>query len=144
MATACLHFLAGPFLVSDAGEAPKGLRHRWGGLSLAGLLMAAWLWFDAVPAGAAESLGPFRLDALTWFVRGLTLAGGVLLLLTMWDRVDDSRAAEHHGCLLLIVAGVLLVAGTGWHVARFLDDGSPRYVAILERGQSPSVVSNQS
>ena len=26
-----------------------------------------------------------------------------------------------------------LVSGTGWHVARFLDDGSPRYVAILEK-----------
>ncbi len=25
-----------------------------------------------------------------------------------------------------------LVAGTGWHVARFVDDGSPRYAAILE------------
>jgi SAM-dependent methyltransferase len=26
-----------------------------------------------------------------------------------------------------------LVAGSGWRVARFLDDGSPRYVAILAR-----------
>lgn len=26
-----------------------------------------------------------------------------------------------------------LVAGTGWQVERFLDDGSPRYVALLER-----------
>jgi len=26
-----------------------------------------------------------------------------------------------------------LVKGTGWHVAHILDDGSPRYVAILER-----------
>ena len=26
-----------------------------------------------------------------------------------------------------------LASGTGWHVARFLDDGSPRYVAILEK-----------
>lgn len=37
-----------------------------------------------------------------------------------------------------------LVAGTGWHVAHVLDDGSPRYVAILERDQTPSVVSSQS
>jgi SAM-dependent methyltransferase len=36
-----------------------------------------------------------------------------------------------------------LVAGTGWHVARVLDDGSPRYAAILER-QTPSVASSQS
>lgn len=32
-----------------------------------------------------------------------------------------------------------LVAGTGWHVARFLDDGSPRYVAILEKDARPDV-----
>lgn len=32
-----------------------------------------------------------------------------------------------------------LVAGSGWHVARFLDDGSPRYVAILERDARPAV-----
>jgi SAM-dependent methyltransferase len=37
-----------------------------------------------------------------------------------------------------------LVAGSGWQVARFLDDGSPRYVAILERDQRPSVASSQS
>lgn len=32
-----------------------------------------------------------------------------------------------------------LVAGSGWHVARFLDDGSPRYVAILEKDERPVV-----
>lgn len=38
-----------------------------------------------------------------------------------------------------------LVAGTGWQVAHVLDDGSPRYAAILERvAQRPSVDSSQS
>ncbi len=26
-------------------------------------------------------------------------------------------------------------AGTGWHVARFITDESPRYVAVLERSR---------
>jgi hypothetical protein len=29
--------------------------------------------------------------------------------------------------------------GSGWHVARFLDDGTPRYAAILERDPRPAV-----
>jgi SAM-dependent methyltransferase len=32
-----------------------------------------------------------------------------------------------------------LVVGSGWHVARFLDDGTPRYAAILERDPRPAV-----
>ena len=28
---------------------------------------------------------------------------------------------------------VRLVAGTGWRVLRLIDDGSPRYAAVLER-----------
>jgi len=26
-----------------------------------------------------------------------------------------------------------LVAGTGWRVRRFIDDGSPRYTVVLEK-----------
>ena len=36
LATMCVMFLVGPLLVSDAGEAAPGLRHRWGFLSLVG------------------------------------------------------------------------------------------------------------
>jgi hypothetical protein len=26
-----------------------------------------------------------------------------------------------------------MVAGTGWRILRFIDDGSPRYAVVLER-----------
>lgn len=120
VATACVHFFAGPFLVSERGEAPAGLRHRWGGLALAGLLAAAGFWLNTRPIADAAPLGPFRLDDLAWFVRGLALAGGALLLLTAWNRVDDDRAAEHHACLLLITAGVSLVGAANDLVTLFL------------------------
>jgi len=120
VATACVHFLAGPFLVSEGGEAPAGLRHRWGGLALAGLLAAAFFWLRASPLADAAPLGPFRLDELSWFVRGLALAGGAVLLLTAWNRTDDSRAAEHHACLLLITAGVSLVGAANDLIVLFL------------------------
>ena len=132
VAAACVHFLAGPFLVSDRGEAPPGLRHRWAGLALAALAAAAWLWLIR-PAESAMALGPFRNDELTWFVRGLSLAGGAVLLLTNWNRADDAHAAEAHACLLLIVAGVNLVAAandlTGLFLALELVS-VPTYVAL--------------
>jgi hypothetical protein len=28
-----------------------------------------------------------------------------------------------------------LVEGTGWRVRRFVDDGSPRYAAVLEKSR---------
>jgi NADH-quinone oxidoreductase subunit N len=120
VATACVCFLAGPFLVSERGEAPAGLRHRWGGIGLAGLLTAAALWWRSDAGGEVSPLGPFRLDDLAWFVRGLSIAAGVILLLTSWNRVEDARAAEHHACLLLIVAGVSLVGAANDLVTLFL------------------------
>ncbi|MGH7199161.1 MAG: NADH-quinone oxidoreductase subunit N, partial [Planctomycetaceae bacterium] len=60
LATVCAHFLAGPFLVSASGEAPAGLRHRWGVLALLALLVAAGVWLAHPPATAdAPPLGPF-------------------------------------------------------------------------------------
>ena len=121
IATVCIHFLAGPFLVSDRGEAPAGLRHRWGALALLGLLTAMLAWAAYTPEAAVEVwMGAFRVDTLTWYIRGLMLAGGVVLLLTSWNQIDDSRAAEHHACLLAIVAGVNLIAAANDLIVLFL------------------------
>jgi len=119
VATACVHFLFGPFLVGGRGTAPAGVRHRWGGMALAALLMAGGLWYST-PAVATESTGPFQLDALAWFIRGLSLAGGIVYVLINWNQTDDAHAAESQGLLLLIVAGVNLVAAANDLVALFL------------------------
>jgi NADH-quinone oxidoreductase subunit N len=43
-----------------------------------------------------------------------------VLLLVNWNQIDDARAAEFHACLLLIVAGVNLIAAANDLVGLFL------------------------
>jgi NADH-quinone oxidoreductase subunit N len=119
LATVFVIFFAAPFLVSDRGEAPAGLRHRWGWLSLIALLTAGWMWWkgDGV---ASVSTGPFTVDGLTLFIRGLTIASGVILVLLQWNQADDSRSAECHACLLAILAGVNLVAASNDLIGLFV------------------------
>lgn len=118
LATVCVMFLAGPFLVSETGKAPAGLRHRWGILSLLalGAAMFAWTKSPILEAGA----GPFRPDEFVWFVRGVSLVCGMLLTLVLWDQIDDGHAAEAHACLLAILAGVNFVALSNDLVGVFL------------------------
>jgi len=118
LATVCIMFLTGPFLVSETGKAPAGLRHRWGILSLLALAAATFAWMKApvMEAGA----GPFRPDEFVWFVRGVSLLFGMLLTLVLWDQIDDGHAAEAHACLLAILAGVNFVALSNDLVGIFL------------------------
>lgn len=106
--TVCTMFLAAPFLVSDKGQAAAGLRHRWGVLSLLALGCALFAWWKtgSNPGG----LGPFQADGFAWFIRGISLAFGVILVLLLWDQIDDGHAAEAHACLLAILAGVNFVS----------------------------------
>lgn len=116
--TVCIMFLTAPFLVSETGRASAGLRHRWAVLSLLSLLAAAFAWIQAPVTETA--LGPFRADEFAWFVRGLSLTVGILLVLVLWDQVDDARAAEAHACLLAILAGVNFVVLSNDLVGVFL------------------------
>jgi NADH-quinone oxidoreductase subunit N len=118
IATVCVMFLAGPFLVTESGIAQSGLRHRWGVLSLIALSTAAAFWWKS-PVGLAVT-GPFRLDELTWYARGLSLLLGIVIVLTMWNQVDDARAAECHACLLTILAGANFTAAANDLVTLFL------------------------
>jgi len=118
IATVCVMFLAGPFLVSEGGIAQSGLRHRWGFLSLIALTGAGLFWWQSPIS--ADIGGPFRLDGLTWFARGLSICLGVIIVLTMWNQVDDARSAECHACLLTILAGVNLTAASNDLVTLFL------------------------
>lgn len=118
LATVCVIFLSAPFLVSERGEASPGLRHRWGWLSLIGLSVAAYLW--SISTIQPVGLGPFRLDGLAWFIRGLSLATGIILVLVNWNQADDARAGETQACLLAIIAGVNLVAAANDIVVLFV------------------------
>jgi NADH-quinone oxidoreductase subunit N len=118
LATVCALFLMGPFAVSDAGDAPRGLRHRWGLLSL-GALVVAWLvWLRGGPATASGGL--LTADELVWYTRGVTLSAGILLVLILWNQVADYNSAEAHACLLTILTGTNLVAAANDLVVMFL------------------------
>lgn len=118
LGTVCVMLFAAPFLVSERGEAPWGLRNRWGGLALLAWLGAGVLWWHSETMSATT--GPFKLDELTWFVRGLMLAFGAALTLVQWNQADDARAAECQACLLAIGAGVNLVAASNDLVVLFV------------------------
>ncbi len=118
LATVCLMFFAAPFLVSERGEAPVGLRHRWGWLSLLSLVVASYVWWNTTPQPVTT--GPFRLDELAWLVRGISLIFGIVLVLLTWNQADDARAAETQACLLAIIAGVNLVAAANDLVGLFV------------------------
>jgi NADH-quinone oxidoreductase subunit N len=57
---------------------------------------------------------------LVWFTRGLSLPLGAVLVLLLWNQVDDGHSAEAHGCLLAILAGTNLVAASNDLVELFL------------------------
>jgi NADH-quinone oxidoreductase subunit N len=118
LATVCVMFLVGPFLVSPSGQAAAGVRHRWGGLALAALGTAWLIWFNTDAANVTS--GPFISDGLSWFARGLSLTLGGLLVLLLWNQIDDGHSAEANACLLSIVAGTNLVAASNDLVELFL------------------------
>lgn len=118
LATMCLMFFTAPFMVNERGEAAPGLRHRWGWLSLIGLSVGIYLW--AVSTTQPVGYGPFRLDEFAWFVKGLSLATGVILVLVNWNQADDARSGENQACLLAIIAGVNLTAAANDLVTLFL------------------------
>ncbi len=118
LAGVCLIFFAAPFLVNERGEAPVGLRHRWGFLSLLTLVIAGCVWWQSPPV--PRTMGPFVLDELTWYIRGLTLFFGAVLVLLHWNQADDSRSAESHACLLAILAGVNLIAASNDLIGLFV------------------------
>jgi len=122
VATACALFLLAPFQRSATQTPAPGVRHGCGGLSLLALGFAAWLWLHGPPLESADGLwsGPFRGDQLAWFVRGLTLITGGVLVLISWNQFAAEEAGESHACLLLILAGVNLTAAANDLVGLFL------------------------
>lgn len=118
LASVCVIFFSAPFLVSESGEAAPGLRHRWGFFSLLTLIIAGSVWWQSSPV--PRSQGPFALDELTWYIRGLTYVFGAVLVLLHWNQADDSRSGESHACLLAILAGVNLIAAANDLVGLFV------------------------
>jgi NADH-quinone oxidoreductase subunit N len=119
VATVCVMFVTGPFFVSEAGAAPPGLRKRWAALSLVAIGCAWYFWFTGTPTHPVNT-GPFRVDELTWYVRGLSLTLGAVLAVVLMEQVDDGYSAEGQACLLAILVGANLTAIANDIVVLFL------------------------
>ncbi len=140
IAAVCVIFFAAPFLVSERGEARPGLRHRWGWLALVAWVAAGMIWWQS--SVQPVTLGPFVLDHLAWYVRGMMLAVGCVLSLLQWNQADDNRSAECQACLLAIGAGVNLTAAANDLVVLFLGlelVSIPTYLfLIMPRRDAPA------
>jgi NADH-quinone oxidoreductase subunit N len=117
MAVACLQFLIGPFLLTEGRPANRGLARFWAVISLLALFAALGMW-RLYPT--APSQGIVHSDSFAWFGRSVSILAGIVLVLINWDDVDDTFAAEFHGMLLLIIAGVSLTAAANDLIVLFL------------------------
>lgn len=118
IATMCVMLLSAPFLVSETGAAAPGIRHRWGVLALLAIGGAAWFWVNTLLVPVND--GPFRLDGLTYFIRGTTLAFGAVISLMLWSQVEDSKSAECQALLLAMLAGINFTVAANDLVVMFL------------------------
>jgi NADH-quinone oxidoreductase subunit N len=112
---ACVLFLGGLF---------KPDRPLWGGVALAGLVVAFVMLFVGP---ATQNLSndavfavPLLFDSLAMLTRVLALATGALFILLCWHEMPEKQVADHHACLLVIVAGVGLVGCSNDLVTLFL------------------------
>lgn len=126
MGVACLQFLIGPFLVTERKDAGGKMSRGWAAVTLAALAAALWLWREyPLPRATLMdtsilSSALFRSDALTAFFRGVAILAGIVLVLINWGHVVDEYAAEFHGVVLLMIAGVSLSAAANDLIALFL------------------------
>ena len=100
--------------------------------------MAPLQHFDRESAEAARFVSPLSLDRLALLLRAVSIAGGILLVLFSWEAMPEKQAADYHGCLLLIVAGMGLTGSANELVTLFLAlelTSIPVYV-ILYLGRS--------
>lgn len=117
-AFACLIFLGGAF---------KACRRTWGTAAIVGLGVAFAVHCVSPLSPVSPLLGdsvaakvPVVFDSFAFFVRGLALASGVVLVLLSWDAVPEANASDYHACLLLLVGGLGLIGSANDLVTLFL------------------------
>jgi NADH-quinone oxidoreductase subunit N len=113
--TACVVFLGGTV---------KANRNLWGFVALMGIAGAGLALLCPCQQAAGKSLAvyqtPLVFDSLAQFTRWIGLASGGLLILMSWNELSDRHAADHHACLLVLVAGIGLVGMANDLVTMFL------------------------
>jgi NADH-quinone oxidoreductase subunit N len=112
---ACALFIGGLY---------KSDRNLWGGVAVAGVLLALLVALvpqtgQSLPSPDAVFGVPLLFDSLAQLTRILTLVTGVIFLLLCWHDLPEGQAANHHACFLSILAGVSLVGSANDLVALF-------------------------
>jgi NADH-quinone oxidoreductase subunit N len=112
---ACVLFLGGLF---------KADRRLWGGVAV-GALVLAFLTLFLTPASQNLSKDaiyavPLVFDSLAQLTRVLALATGLVFILLSWHEMPEKQVADHHACLLVIIAGVALVSSSNDLITLFL------------------------
>jgi NADH-quinone oxidoreductase subunit N len=86
-----------------------------------GTLLAALLVLDAVGGRPVDIYSAVAInDAFSWWGRFGILVSGLILLALAHDQVDDGRAAEYFGSILMIEAGSMLIAAANELVFLFV------------------------
>jgi NADH-quinone oxidoreductase subunit N len=113
---ACVLFLGGLF---------KADRQLWGGVALGGFVIALVLLIFAPTqqnlSGNAVFAVPLLFDSLASLTRVLALATGLVFVLLCWNDMPEPQVADHHACLLIIIAGASLVGCSNDLVTLFLS-----------------------
>jgi len=112
---ACLLFIAALFKVD---------RHTCGVAAIGSLLFALSRDFSFaephVPGDAVFAV-PFLFDSLAEWTRILAIVTGAAFILLSWHDMPERQVADHHACVLIIIAGVSLVGASNDLVALFLS-----------------------
>ncbi len=156
---ACVLFLGGTWRVK---------RQVWGLVATAALIaagIALVVSMQSVPrieqtheqigqlTGEAKMAAQEKLDAtlyaspvlfsqLALFFKVVALITGVLMVWFSWDEAGEEHAAEYHGCLLLIVAGMCITGAANDLITLFLAlelVSIPTYILLyLPRSDAPA------
>lgn len=117
---ACVLYIGGTF---------RADRRLWSNVAIAALVLALIVLAltrivpptgEARAAWEGQAFGvPFWFDDLANLTRLLAMVGGIVLVLTSWSELPERQTADHHACLLLIVAGTGLIGAANDLVALF-------------------------
>jgi NADH-quinone oxidoreductase subunit N len=109
---ACILFMGGTV------TARRGL---WGFVALIGLLLSLWPTLDATNSAAVGMyVVPIRVDSLASFTRILAILSGIVLLLLSWDELPEKQSADHHACLLVLIAGLSMIGSANDLISMFM------------------------
>ena len=121
LALACLLFVFGMFVRSQKANTLLALFGLIGTAVITGLMYDAERdAFAVMVQNGAERLAPIWPGPLASFVRWLAIAVGILLVLASTKEAMAGIASEYYACLVVIVAGVSLVARANDLVSLYL------------------------